>query len=40
MTGDYSWTNSSKKYMELYEGLVGVGRFDHDSRIESGEGIF
>ena len=30
MTGDYSWTNSSKKYMELYEGLVS-GRFDHDS---------
>lgn len=29
MTGDYSWTNSSKKYMELYEGLVS-GRFDHE----------
>lgn len=24
MSGDYSWTNSAGKYMELYRGLVGV----------------
>ena len=24
MTGDYSWTNSAGKYLELYRGLVGV----------------
>ncbi len=30
MTGDYSWTNSAGKYMELYHGLVG-GQYDHDS---------
>ncbi len=30
MTGDYSWTNSSAKYMELYQKLV-EGGFDHSS---------